>query len=106
MDNLALADAQPQHGGWQQPEEPLLTVQGAKPLVFHQGMFPSKVAYREQDQVKLFWDLSYFSDSFRDDCEGGADTSTEVMKLMKKRAIAESCQDELHVRGRIDRLDG
>lgn len=89
-------------GEWQQPRVPLLTVSGSTPLVFSQELFPSKVAYREQNENRLFWDLSYFWDKFREQAEWSR--SSKFVVEFKRLAIQSSAIDELHVRGKADRL--
>ena len=56
---------------WRHPQEPILTVEGSTHLVFLQGKYPSKVAYREGQGTILFWDLGYLWDVFREGLQEG-----------------------------------
>ena len=86
---------------WRHPQEPILTVEGSTHLVFLQGKYPSKVAYREGQGTILFWDLGYLWDVFREEAEERQ--SSKFLNDFKRLAMCDELENELHIRGKVDR---
>ncbi len=94
----------PTNANWQQPDEPVVPI-GARDLVSPSHECPSTVAYCFSNDLRIFWDLGYLSDSFEHlGISSDWFSAKSLQRRFKELALSFDLSDHLHLRGVEDRL--
>ena len=94
----------PANAQWQQPDEPIVPI-GATSLVLPSHEWPATVAYCFSSDIRIFWDLSFLSDSYNHfGLSSDWFSAKHLQKRFKELALSSDLSDHLHLRGSQDRL--